>query len=179
MNEQIVAAIRRLTDPLRRQLADLVTRAVVSRVTEGKGMQLLQVKLLEEAHDGAEHFQPYGFTAVPLAGAEAVMLSAGGFRNHLLIVAVSDRRYRKKDLQPGESALYNNAGAYWWLKTGDVIEGNKPIDLVDGAVVKVAGTQVVGAQGSAVPDSTPTAADVSAKLNLLLGKLRTHGLIAS
>lgn len=42
---------------------------------------------------------------------------------------------------------------------------------------KVSGTQVVGAQGAAVPDATG-AGDVVAQLNTLLARLRAHGLIS-
>jgi phage gp45-like len=115
---------------------------------------------------------------VPLAGAEAAVLFVGGIRDHALVVAVDDRRYRKTGLQPGEVALYTDQGAYVLLKRGSVLEVNQPVNLVNGGVYKVAGTQVVGAQGAAVVDSTPTAADVSTKLNQLLARLRAHGLIA-
>ena len=46
------------------------------------------------------------------------------------------------------------------------------------SVLKVAGLQVVGAQGAAVADATG-AGDVVAQLNALLARLRTHGLIAT
>ena len=42
---------------------------------------------------------------------------------------------------------------------------------------KVSGTQVVGPQGAAVADATG-AGDVVAQLNLLLARVRAHGLIA-
>lgn len=50
--------------------------------------------------------------------------------------------------------------------------------LSSGKVYKINGTQVVGAQGSAVADATG-AGDVVAQLNTLLSRLRTHGLIAT
>jgi phage gp45-like len=118
--------------------------------------------------------------APTVAGAaEAVVLFVGGLRDHPLVVSVDDRRYRKTGLAAGEVALYNHQSVYLLLKTGQVIEANAPIDLVNSAVYRVAGTQVVGAQGAAVADSTATAASVSTQLNLLLSRLRAHGLIAS
>ena len=47
-----------------------------------------------------------------------------------------------------------------------------------GKGLKVAGNQVVGARGAAVADATD-AASTTARLNDLLARLRTHGLIAS
>jgi hypothetical protein len=46
------------------------------------------------------------------------------------------------------------------------------------AVLKVSGTQVVGAQGAAVADATDNASAIT-QLNALLARLRTHGLIAT
>jgi phage baseplate assembly protein V len=174
-----------LLDPLRRRLANLVARAVVQLVTDSSTLQHLQLAVLtDETRDGCERFQQYGFTSVPVApnaagAAEAVVLWVGGLRDHPLIVAVDDRRFRKTNLAAGEAALYNHQGVYVLLKTGQVVEVNAPIDLVDGAGLKVDGTQVVGEQGAAVADSTATAASVSAQLNALLARLRAHGLIAS
>jgi hypothetical protein len=62
--------------------------------------------------------------------------------------------------------------------------------LQTGKVLKVAGTKVVGAQGSAIADvSTADATDLAsaialanankAKINSILAMLRTHGLIAT
>lgn len=50
-------------------------------------------------------------------------------------------------------------------------------DVQTGGVFMVAGDQVVGARGAAVADATGPA-DAAAKLNLLLERMRAHGLIA-
>lgn len=175
----IESLVHRVLEPLRQRVANVVTRAVVSLVADTTKLQQLQVSSLGETRDGCERFQQYGFTSVPLVGAEAVMLSVGGLPDHVLIVAVDDRRYRKTGLQPGEAALYNHEGAYLLVKTGSSLEANRSLDLVNSGVYKVAGQQVVGPQGAAVADSTPTAASVSAQLNQVLARLRAHGLIGS
>jgi phage baseplate assembly protein V len=51
-----------------------------------------------------------------------VVLFAGGRRDHGLVVAVDDRRYRKKDLEAGEVALYHKDGASILLKADGSIE---------------------------------------------------------
>jgi phage baseplate assembly protein V len=178
-------ALNRLLAPVRRRLENLVARAVVQLVTDSTRLQEVQLAILkDETRDRCERFQQYGFTSVPAAptvagAAEAVVLFVGGLRDHPLVVSVDDRRSRKTGLAAGEVALYNHQSVYLLLKTGQVIEANAPIDLVNSAVYRVAGTQVVGAQGAAVADSTATAASVSTQLNLLLSRLRAHGLIAS
>lgn len=175
----MVHALNQLLNPVRRRIENLISRAVLAAVDDTKKLQLLQVTVLDsETRDFVERFQEYGFTSVPLPGAEAVLLSVGGHRDHLLVIGVDDRSLRKTSLQPGEAAMYNHQGAYLLVKTGPALEANAPLNLVNGAVYKVAGNQVVGPRGAAVADSTPTAASVSAQLNAALARLRDHGLIA-
>ncbi|KAK0357001.1 hypothetical protein LTR94_002221 [Friedmanniomyces endolithicus] len=91
----------------------MVTRAVVAGVDDSKTMQSLQVDLLDdETQDAVEHFQPYGFTAHPRPGAEAVALSVGGLRGHTLLLGVADRRYRITGLQEGEVAIHDDQGQF-------------------------------------------------------------------
>lgn len=115
--------IDRLLRPLRRGLAHLVSRAVVTLVNDAAKMQALQVKLLaEETLDGIEHWQPYGFTAHPLPGAEALVLAVGGHRAHSVVVSCGDRRFRLTALEPGEVAIYTDEGDKLHFKRGNAIE---------------------------------------------------------
>lgn len=57
-----------------------------------------------------ERIQQYGFTSVPLSGAEGVAVFLGGERSAGLIIATDDRRFRVKELQPGEVCLYTDEG---------------------------------------------------------------------
>lgn len=117
------ASTSRLLAPLRRGLAHLVTRAVVALVNDAAKMQSLQVSLLaDEALDGVEHWQPYGYTFKPHAGAEALTLAVGGHRAHSVVIAVADRRYRLTGLEDGEVAIYSDEGDKVHLKRGKVIE---------------------------------------------------------
>lgn len=103
--------IDRMLGPLRRRVRLMVSRAVISLVNDGGGLQLVQVKLLAgEVRDGVERLQNYGFTSVPLAGAEAGMVCVSGDRDHGLVLAVDDRRYRLKGLSNGEVAMYDDQG---------------------------------------------------------------------
>jgi len=109
--------------PIRRRLAHLVARAVVTLVNDAAKMQTLQLGLLaDEALDGAEHWQPYGYTYKPHAGAEALVLAVGGHRAHSVVIACADRRYRLTSLEDGEVALYSDEGDKVHLKRGRVIE---------------------------------------------------------
>lgn len=89
----------------------MVGRAVIKLVNDVTRVQGLQVSLLaDEAHDFVERFGEYGFTSHPQPGAEAVMVSVGGNRDHGIVIAVEDRRYRLTNLQAGEVAIYDDLG---------------------------------------------------------------------
>lgn len=105
----IVRVFNSLIAPLRRRVRLMVSRAILSVVNDAGGLQVVQVKLLaDEVRDGVERMQDYGYTSVPLAGAEGVMVCVSGNRDHGIVVAMDDRRYRIKGLQPGEVAVYTD-----------------------------------------------------------------------
>jgi phage baseplate assembly protein V len=115
--------IDRLLSPLRRGLAHIVSRAVVTLANDASRMQTLQLSLLaDEQLDGAEHWQPYGFTYKPHTGAEALVVAVGGHRAHSVVIACADRRYRLVDLEDGEVAIYTDEGDRIHLKRGRVID---------------------------------------------------------
>ncbi len=96
---------------LERRVQMMVGRAIVTAVDDERGVQEVQVEILsDETQDGVEHLQPYGFAAHPKAGAEGVVLAAGGTRSHAVVIAVGDRRYRLKSLAEGEVALFDDLG---------------------------------------------------------------------
>lgn len=118
-----IAAIRQILTPLYRAMNGLVSRAVLRLANDSKKLQLVQLGVLDgETRNEVERFQNYGFTSVPKEGAEAVVIFAGGDRDHGLCIAVDDRRYRLKDLGAGEVAVYNDAGARILLKASGEIE---------------------------------------------------------
>jgi phage baseplate assembly protein V len=99
----------RYLNPLKQRVSLMVGRAVIAVVNDATKAQSLQLTLLAgETMDGVERFQDYGFTSVPHAGAEAVMVSVGGTRSHGIVVACEDRRYRLVGLADGEVALYDD-----------------------------------------------------------------------
>jgi len=62
-----------MLDQLKRRVQLMVTRGVVSLVDSASLLQLLQVKTIGGVPlDNVEHFEPYGITSHPQAGAEAV-----------------------------------------------------------------------------------------------------------
>lgn len=116
-----------MDDPLYRKALNkihaMAARCVLTLVSDGLKMQAVQVGLLaDETADDVERFQNYGFTSVPLPGAEGVCLFLGGSREHGVVIAMDDRRYRLKGLEGGEVALYTDEGDSIVLKRGRIIE---------------------------------------------------------
>lgn len=111
-----------------------VGRAVIGFVNDALKLQGVQITLLEdEVRDNVERFQQYGLTSVPHRGAEAIVVSVGGNRNHAIVIAVDDRRYRLKGLQAGEVALYTDEGDYIKLARDRVVEVQTDTLLVTAA----------------------------------------------
>lgn len=101
--------VQQMMDDVRNRVRLTIGRAVLSVISDSKAIQTAQAQLLAgETQDDAERIQEYGFTSVPLGGAEAVLVFVGGQRDHGLIIATDDRRYRPKGLVGGEVALYTD-----------------------------------------------------------------------
>lgn len=166
----MIATFQKLLRPLQTRIANLVSRATVSRVDDSQKMQSLQLEVLaEETREGVERVQNYGFTSVPLEGAEAVVLFVGGRRDHGLAVAVDDRRHRLKGLQPGEVALYSESGSTVVLKANGDVE----ITPASG-VVTVAGD--VSADGISLKTHTHPGSTLTTTATV--GASATPGVIA-
>lgn len=118
-------ALQKILDPIRRRIRGLVSRAVVSLVDDSLKLQGLQLKVLaDEVLDNVERFQQYGLSSHALPGAEAILLCLGGHRDHPVVIAVDDRRYRLKNLASGEVALYTDEGDKIHFRRGRIIEIN-------------------------------------------------------
>lgn len=107
----MVNLFNRLIAPYARRIRLTVSRGIIRLVDDSLGIQQAQVALLaDELRDQVERFQQYGLTSVPHEGAEGIFLSVGGSRDHGIVIAVDDRRYRLKGLEKGEVALYDSQG---------------------------------------------------------------------
>lgn len=106
-----IRGVLKLLEPLQRRVMLLVSRAVIRTIDDSTALQLLQAELLRgEVRGRLERFGALGLTAVPLPGAEGIVLFLGGNRDHGVVVATEDRRHRPKGLKAGETALYHAGG---------------------------------------------------------------------
>lgn len=120
----MIRAINKVTAPIARRVQLMVARGVLAIVNDATKMQGVQVQLLSGEVRDMERFQNYGFIGNPKAGAEVVAVFVGGNRDHGLAIAIDDRRYRVKGLQPGEVAIYDDLGHKIILtRTGITIDG--------------------------------------------------------
>lgn len=150
----------RLTAPIYRRLRQVVTRGIVRLVDPAQLLQSLQVEAFAgETLDRVEHFEPYGFTSHPLAGAEVLLFSLSGRRSHNVAGIVTDRRYRKKDLAPGEVALFTDEGDVIHFKRGRLVE------IVAGTKVKITAPEVEVVASTKVTVTSPLV-EMSGDLNV-------------
>lgn len=113
------------------KLLGLLSRGTVSAKDGSKPMRTIQATLLDEdVRDHVEHFEPYGFTSEPHINAEALIASLGGERDHSIAFVIADRRYRLKNLQSGEVAIFDDLGRKVYLKRDQVL-----VEAVDAPVV--------------------------------------------
>jgi len=140
-----IAQLSRILEPIRNKIRMMVSRSVVSLIDDSTAMQILQLRLMkDETKDGVERVQNYGFTSHPLKDSEAVVVFVNGNRDHGLVVAVDDTRYRLKGLPEGGVAMYDNDGNYVKLTKNDGIAIEAPNQKV---TVKASGDIEIGNTG--------------------------------
>ncbi len=110
-------SLNRLFDPLRRRIATLVSRAVLTAVNAAPGCQTLQVTILaDEPQVDVEHMEAYGFTSNPPAGAEGVILNVAGQRGAAVGLNFGNRSVRVTGLKSGEVCIFTDEGDKITLK---------------------------------------------------------------
>lgn len=135
----LLAALRATS----RRVRGMVSRGVVAAASAASKMQSLQVTLRQgETVDDVEHFEPYGLTSRPQAGAECVVVSVGGLADHPVAIVVADRRYRVTGLAGGEVCLHDDQGQRVTLYR-DRVEIKAPKVVVDAADVQLGGAALL------------------------------------
>lgn len=163
MDLETLRELKRLLRPIETRLKLLATRAVVSLVRDALNVQSVQVTGLVDEVDEVEHLQPGGLTHVPLGGADGIYLSIGGDRGNGVVIAVSERSGRPKELESGETALYSvgEEATQILIKADGTVEIGKGTDLTPVALANKVATElakissvITGLGGSYTPAST-------------------------
>jgi phage baseplate assembly protein V len=122
----MIDQLNRFIAPLKRRVMLMIARGIVQATKDGGLQQIQMTALADEVLDGLEYVEPYGFTSIPEAGAEAVALFLGGNRDHGVVLSVGDRRYRLKGLASSDVALYHKDGTKIVLKGSGKIQITNP-----------------------------------------------------
>lgn len=102
------ADVMRVVRPLANRIANMAKRAIVERVDDSEGVQLVQASLLEdEVQDRVEHLQPYGLSFNVPAGAEGLSIAVQGEGSNRVLLCASKRGDRPTGAGPGEGGLYS------------------------------------------------------------------------
>jgi phage baseplate assembly protein V len=134
-------AIADFIQPLILRSLNQVIRGEVARAVETTKMRGLQVTLREgddPTDDTTEHFEPYGFTSAPKAGAEALVVTLGGAADLPVVIVAADRRYRLLGLANGEVAIHDDQGQKVHIKRDRVVVQSALVELGEGATKGVA-----------------------------------------
>lgn len=131
------------------RIANLITRGIVTAKNTAAKLRTIQCELFGgEARESVEDFEPYGFSAEPHIGAEVLVVSLAGDREHSIAVCHPDRQYRPTNLADGEVVIYDDLGRKVYLsRSGIQVEGvSSPITVtttgtvtIDAPLVKMTG----------------------------------------
>ena len=165
-------ALRRVMKPLEDRIRLMAGRAVIRAIDDAKRAQEVQLELLDgETQDAAERFQDYGFTSVPLPGAEAVVIFIGGLRSHPIVLKAEDRRHRMGGLEPGEVAIYDDQGQMVKIARGGIeIHTDKEVSIQAGTVIVDSQDVRLGGEGG------KPIARVGDQVDLSTGKILTGSI---
>ena len=98
-------------------------RGVLHLVKSADNIQKVQASgLADETLQDVELMQQFGFTSVPPANTQAVILPIGGQTTHGIVIATENGSFRVRNLQGGEVAVYDESGSSIVLKKGRLIE---------------------------------------------------------
>lgn len=139
-------------------LQDILARGTVSVADGSKKMRVVQVRLLaDEVRDDLEHIEPYGYTSEPHTDAEAFVLFFDGDRSHGITFCVADRRYRLKDLKPGEVAIFDDQGQKVHLtRDGIVVSTGKKLEATVGGTLTATVAGAATLKAASVKIDSPT-----------------------
>jgi phage baseplate assembly protein V len=177
----------RFLNPLKARVANMVARGVLARADDSTTLQTSQLTLQEgEVRDGLERFQNYGFTSFPRAapadgrGAEAAVIFVGGRRDHGLVIAIDDRRFRLKNLEEGEVALYSDEGDSIIFRRGNkLVVTTHEIEVSASTKAKVTSPEVTVVASTKVTITSPQV-NMSGALNvtgaIVAGSVKAGGI---
>ncbi len=168
----LLKAIQAAQRPLHRRLRALASRATIARVDDAPQLQQVQVTVMAgERLTGVQRLQYFGHSAVPPAGSTCLLVSIAGSRTHCIVIG-GEHESRPRDLEPGESQVYNAAGDHIWLKANGEIAVKASLKVtIDSPLVHCTGELTAAGRihsATAVEDPLGTIQEMRERYN-------THG----
>jgi phage gp45-like len=125
--------MNQVINELKRKILLSVGIGILRIIDDTKKIQKCQISLMDnETHSNVDRYQEYGFSSVPLPGAQAVAVSIAGSRDNSIIIATEDGRYRPLNLNAGEVTIYNQFGDKIVIKQNRTIEITAPNVIING-----------------------------------------------
>lgn len=119
----MIDQIKSIIEPIKRRILNLISRGQLLKVDDSKGIQRIDANFFsDEVHTNIERIQNYGFTSNPKPGCEVVTLFHSGNREHGIVIAIDDKKFRLKNLAAGEVAIYTDEGDNIHFKRNNKIE---------------------------------------------------------
>ena len=158
--------------PIKRSLSILISKALITAITdEDNKIQIVQIDLgNDQATSDVERIQNFGFTSHPKIGAQAIVLSIGGNRDHQIVIVTDDSRFRPS-VSEGDVAMYNSDGLLIELKKDEILMGDgKQTELtpLDGVVTGQTIDSLTGLPLGSLPGGNDLGTANSQKLKLEL-----------
>jgi phage gp45-like len=161
----MASSLGRALAALERLIRMQISRFTLTLINDAAKMQQLQITMhAGEPTDGVEHFQPYGLTAKPFAGAEGIFLRAGGSLEEGIAILVADRRYQLHGLADGEIALHDDQGQYVKIGRSEVRLKATTKVVIEGDL-EVTGNATVTGDISDASGTAQTMADMRTTFN--------------
>lgn len=140
------------------KLKAMIGRCIIAAVADDAKTQTLQIEAFAgDIHDEVERLQQFGFTGVPLADAEGIVLFVAGNHDHPVVIAAENRDLRVRGLKAGESAVYNSSG-HKIVLYHDRCEINTPRFVVNAETEAVITAPLIELNGEVIGTKSITAA---------------------
>lgn len=105
-----MSALRRTLERLGNRIRMVVARVEVLLTDDSTPIQTAQAGVLDSETRELENYQQFGFQSRPMPGCDGVAVFVAGNRDDGIIVATQDGRFRKTDLEPGETVIHDAFG---------------------------------------------------------------------
>lgn len=179
--------LQRVLNSYKVRILNMFGRGFIESVDDSTQIQKIKAKIMaEESLDELERLQDYGFASKPLPNAEILVVFPNGNRGHGVVIKADDRRFRIKNLQNGEVAIYTDEGDKIHFKRGRKIEVTT-LELTVNAQTKVdVNTQTANVIASTVANvqapttniTSPTGVNVTTPLMAVTGLISCSGIAA-